>query len=92
MRGWETEEKEEEIYTFNTSLWTSFTLTKKLKTFTQLIQKKKSNWRIKSKINMNSGKIIEDLKNKQKEKKAFSNSFAYKRCTTSYSKQRVNIF
>lgn len=41
MRGWETEEKEKEIYTFNTSLWTSFTLTKKLKTFTQLIQKKK---------------------------------------------------
>lgn len=37
MKGWEMEDKEKEIYTFNISLWAPFTLTKKLKTFTQLI-------------------------------------------------------
>lgn len=36
MKGWEMEDKE--IYTFNISLWAPFTLTKKLKTFTQLIK------------------------------------------------------
>lgn len=39
MKGWEMEDKE--IYTFNISLWAPFTLTKKLKTFTQLIKKKR---------------------------------------------------
>lgn len=37
MKGGEMEDKEKEIYAFNISLWAPFTLTKKLKTFTQLI-------------------------------------------------------
>lgn len=40
MKGWEMEDKEKEIYSFNISLSAPFTLTKKLKTFTQLIKKK----------------------------------------------------